>query len=80
MVKNGVIYRQFRPVHWSPSSKTALAEAELTYEMHTSTAAYVAFHADTESLSKDILDLLGERELKILIWTTTPWTLPTNMV
>lgn len=80
MVEKGVIYRHFRPVHWSPSSRTALAEAELNYEMHTSTAAYVAFHAEKESLSKEIQDLLGEREFKILIWTTTPWTLPTNMV
>lgn len=80
MVKQGIIYRQFRPVHWSPSSQTALAEAELQYEMHTSTAAYVAFMAEGSSIPPALKVLIGQDALKLLIWTTTPWTLPTNMV
>ncbi|PVG04524.1 isoleucyl-tRNA synthetase [Serendipita vermifera] len=79
MVKRGIIYRQFRPVYWSPSSKTALAEAELQYEMHTSTAAYVSFSAEKSSLSEVLQEVVGNREVKLTVWTTTPWTLPSNM-
>lgn len=79
MVRKGIIYRQFRPVYWSPSSQTALAEAELQYEMHTSTSAYVAFSTVKDSLPEGVKALVSERELKLLIWTTTPWTLPANM-
>jgi isoleucyl-tRNA synthetase len=80
MVKRGIIYRQFRPVHWSPSSQTALAEAELKYEMHTSTSAYVAFVAEETSIPESITAMVGPDVVKLLVWTTTPWTLPTNMV
>jgi len=80
MVKRGIIYRQFRPVHWSPSSQTALAEAELKYEMHTSTSAYVAFAVEGTSMPDSLKALAGPDVVKLLIWTTTPWTLPTNMV
>jgi len=81
MVAKGLIYRQFRPVHWSPSSRSALAEAELKYEeQHTSKAAFVAFPAQTASITPDILDIIGGDPLALLIWTTTPWTLPANMV
>lgn len=74
MVQRGLIYRRFKPVYWSPSSGTALAEAELEYrEDHTSTAAYVKY---TMELQSDRPSL--PRELKAVIWTTTPWTLPAN--
>lgn len=79
MVNKGIIYRHFRPVYWSPSSQTALAEAELQYEMHTSTSAYVAFSAIKESLPESVSAITLGKELKLLIWTTTPWTLPANM-
>lgn len=80
MVLKGYIYRGLKPVHWSPSSKTALAEAELEYpEGHTSRSLYAAF--EVLNLSKDLqmpLDpFLGE--LGVAIWTTTPWTLPANL-
>jgi isoleucyl-tRNA synthetase len=80
MVLKGYIYRGLKPVHWSPSSKTALAEAELEYpEGHTSRSLYAAF--EVTSLSKDLqmpLDpFLGE--LGVAIWTTTPWTIPANL-
>jgi len=81
MVSKGLIYRQFRPVHWSPSSRSALAEAELKYEeQHASKAAFVAFTALVSSIPSEILDIIGNNPLALLIWTTTPWTLPANMV
>ncbi len=80
MVLKGYIYRGLKPVHWSPSSKTALAEAELEYpEGHTSRSIYAAF--EVTSLSKELqmpLDpFLGD--LGVAIWTTTPWTIPANL-
>jgi isoleucyl-tRNA synthetase len=81
MVAKGLIYRQFRPVHWSPSSRSALAEAELKYEeQHASKAAFVAFLTQASSIPSEILDIIGNNPLTLLIWTTTPWTLPANMV
>jgi len=73
----GLIYRQFKPVYWSPSSTTALAEAELEYdENHVSFSAYVKFRLIT--LPKALRSLRGKGALYALIWTTTPWTLPAN--
>jgi isoleucyl-tRNA synthetase len=79
MVLKGYIYRGRKPVHWSPSSQTALAEAELEYpEGHTSRSVYVAFPitrvADT---AKDVLQPYWT-QLGAAIWTTTPWTIPAN--
>ncbi|KAK4454577.1 isoleucine--tRNA ligase [Podospora aff. communis PSN243] len=77
MASSGLIYRKYKPVYWSPSSGTALAEAELEYnEDHVSRAAYVRF-----PIAGDISCLPGMPEstkLYALIWTTTPWTLPAN--
>ncbi len=80
MVLNGYIYRGFKPVHWSPSSQTALAEAELEYpEGHTSPSLYAAF--EVRGLPGALLDpfdpFMGN--LGVAIWTTTPWTLPGNL-
>ncbi|KAL9025832.1 MAG: hypothetical protein Q9196_005416 [Gyalolechia fulgens] len=72
MVKKGLISRKCKPVYWSPSSRTALAEAELEYrDDHESAAAYVLYPL---RLNVDGLDLL----VNAVIWTTTPWTLPAN--
>lgn len=79
MVKKGLIYRRFKPVYWSPSSRTALAEAELEYrEDHMSTAAFIKYplHDCSEAL-KQKLEMNIQR-LSAVIWTTTPWTLPAN--
>ncbi|KAJ5895654.1 hypothetical protein N7495_007345 [Penicillium taxi] len=79
MVDRSLIYRKFKPVYWSPSTGTALAEAELEYkEDHISIAALVKFPLVDipEHLTKD--PLLGSKELSAVIWTTTPWTLPAN--
>lgn len=91
MVLKGHIYRGLKPVHWSPSSRTALAEAELEYpDGHTSPSVYVAFPAEElpkalrDTLKGDGIDLpteaapLGDA-LQVAIWTTTPWTLPANL-
>ncbi|KZR63710.1 Isoleucine--tRNA ligase [Prochlorococcus marinus str. MIT 1327] len=91
MFQKGYIYRGLKPVHWSPSSRTALAEAELEYpDGHTSPSVYVAFPAAKlpenlrTSLGNQGLELpnngleLGQA-LQIAIWTTTPWTLPANL-
>lgn len=89
MVLAGHIYRGLKPVHWSPSSRTALAEAELDYpDGHTSPSAYVAF--PVVELPPALAAGLGEAGLTaeaatapgglaVAIWTTTPWTLPANL-
>ncbi len=80
MVLKGYIYRGLKPVHWSPSSKTALAEAELEYpEGHTSRSLYAAFEVVglPSALQMPLDPFLGE--LGVAIWTTTPWTIPANL-
>ncbi|KAI8325432.1 isoleucyl-tRNA synthetase [Martensiomyces pterosporus] len=75
MVARGYIYRQNKPVYWSPSSRTALAEAELEYnDEHVSTSVYVKFPLTNEAAAR--LGVNGD--VSALIWTTTPWTLPAN--
>ena len=80
MALKGYIYRGLKPVHWSPSSQTALAEAELEYpEGHTSRSIFAAFpiikaSKDAEEILQPFLNNLG-----VAIWTTTPWTLPGNL-
>lgn len=77
LVKNKLLSRQLKPVWWSCESQTALAEAELEYRDHRSVAVYVKFPVKngTESLKEKIK--LGD-DLKLLIWTSTPWTIPGN--
>ncbi|MBD2561825.1 MULTISPECIES: isoleucine--tRNA ligase [Nostoc] len=80
MFLKGYIYRGLKPVHWSPSSKTALAEAELEYpEGHVSRSIYAAFAIT--SLAEAVKPLLAEyqSDLGVAIWTTTPWTIPGNL-
>ncbi|OIP72385.1 MAG: isoleucine--tRNA ligase [Oscillatoriales cyanobacterium CG2_30_40_61] len=80
MFLEGYIYRGHKPVHWSPSSKTALAEAELEYpEGHVSRSLFAAFKLLT--VSEPLRELLTPflSELGVAIWTTTPWTIPGNL-
>lgn len=72
MALKGLIYRGLKPVHWSPSSETALAEAEIEYQDVTSDSIYVAF---TVTKGNKVINV-GD---KFVIWTTTPWTLPANL-
>jgi len=76
-VEKGLVYKGLKPVHWCFSCETALAEAEVEYEDHTSPSIYVAF--PVESDLSDLDPALGGKEWSIVIWTTTPWTLPANL-
>jgi isoleucyl-tRNA synthetase len=79
MFKRGYIFRGRKPVHWSPSSQTALAEAELEYpEGHISKSVYVAFEIDQPSDAVAPFHTV-DHPVKLAIWTTTPWTMPANM-
>jgi isoleucyl-tRNA synthetase len=75
---NGSIYRDKRSVHWCPTCATALAEAEVEYEDHTSPAITVRFPLPAAGLAARF-PALGGRRVSVLIWTTTPWTLPANL-
>ncbi|KAA1476621.1 isoleucyl-tRNA synthetase [Dentipellis sp. KUC8613] len=83
MVEKGLIYQYYRPVYFSPSSQTALAEAELVYrDDHVSHSVYVTYTVDVKSdgMKPALRKLLaGEKNVKLLVWTTTPWTLTANM-
>ena len=79
MVLKGYIYRGLKPVHWSPSSQTALAEAELEYpEGHTSRSIYAAFPMTSLAAAVTLLEPYLP-SLSVAIWTTTPWTIPANL-
>ena len=73
-VAQGLLVRRRKPVFWSPSSRTALAEAELEYQDHASTAAHVLFDVTAPATWQPRVS----GRLQALIWTTTPWTLPAN--
>ncbi|KAF9198520.1 hypothetical protein BGZ49_000641 [Haplosporangium sp. Z 27] len=78
MMNKGLIYRANKPVYWSPSSKTALAESELEYkDDHKSRSAWVSFYVDQPSQALAML-LPEPTSLRAVVWTTTPWTLPAN--
>ncbi|MGM9957063.1 MAG: isoleucine--tRNA ligase, partial [Peribacillus sp.] len=72
MAKKGYIYKGKKPVYWSPSSESALAEAEIEYQDKRSASIYVAFEVTD---GKGVID----EGVKIIIWTTTPWTIPANL-
>ncbi|MFF0674939.1 isoleucine--tRNA ligase [Staphylococcus xylosus] len=72
MADKGLIYKGKKPVYWSPSSESSLAEAEIEYQDKRSPSIYVAFDVKD---GKGIVD----PDAKFIIWTTTPWTLPSNV-
>ncbi len=74
---NGSVYKGKKPVHWCPTCKTALAEAEVKYENHRSPSIYVKFKMVSE-IGKIFPSLQG-KTVYIVIWTTTPWTIPANL-
>ncbi len=74
---SGNIYKGKRPVHWCPHCRTALAEAEIEYKDRPSPSIYVKFPMISD-LSKKYPALKG-KDVYVLIWTTTPWTLPANL-
>jgi isoleucyl-tRNA synthetase len=80
-VDQGMVYKGKKPVHWCMHCRTALAEAEVEYEPHTSPSIFVEFPlADTsrDELGRRVPALAG-RDVSVLIWTTTPWTIPSNL-
>jgi isoleucyl-tRNA synthetase len=77
LVEKGYVYKRRRPIHWDYETRTALAEAELEYEDIESPAVYIKFPmADGV---RDLFPALRDEPLSMLIWTTTPWTLPANL-
>ncbi len=81
MYKKGYIEKGMKPVYWCASCETALAEAEVEYADHTSTSIYVRFKFEEEDKKKayKVARVESEKDLYAVIWTTTPWTIPSNM-
>ena len=80
-VEQGAVYKGKKPVHWCLRCRTALAEAEVEYENHTSPSVYVEFPLHPESPQELVrrVPVLANRAVSVLIWTTTPWTIPSNL-
>ena len=76
-LEKGFVYRGLKPVYWCIHDRTALAEAEVEYEMHTSPSVYVRYRLTSDAAKLD--PVLTGREVWTIIWTTTPWTLPASM-
>jgi len=81
MYKNGYVEKGLKPVYWCASCETALAEAEVEYADHTSTSIFVRFKFDEEDKKKAFTaaGVDSEKDLYAVIWTTTPWTIPSNL-
>jgi len=80
-VEQDLVYKGKKPVHWCIHCRTALAEAEVEYEDHTSPSIYVEFPLDPSSAGELAarVPALANRRVSVLIWTTTPWTIPANL-
>lgn len=72
MVEKGLIFKGLKPVYWSPSSESALAEAEIEYHDKVSSSIYLAFKVED---GKNVVS----NDSELVIWTTTPWTIPANL-
>jgi isoleucyl-tRNA synthetase len=85
IIKNGHLYKGFKPVHWCLNCRSALAEAEVEYEDKTSPSVYVRFDvvdradlAQRMGISSEQQRAMSDDPTSLAIWTTTPWTLPAN--
>jgi len=80
-VERGMVYKGKKPVHWCIHCRTALAEAEVEYEPHVSPSIDVEFPLAPESADELAVRVpaLAGRPVSVLIWTTTPWTIPSNL-
>ncbi|MEJ7849077.1 MAG: isoleucine--tRNA ligase [Pyrinomonadaceae bacterium] len=76
-LERGYVYKGLRPVYWCIHDQTALAEAEVEYKVHTSPSVYVKFPLKSDP--KLIDENLADKNVFVVIWTTTPWTLPANL-
>jgi isoleucyl-tRNA synthetase len=89
IVGRGLLYRRKKPVYWCITDQTALADAEVEYEDHESPSVYVAFRTEAGAAGAtperrpqvlaDVFPALSGRPVDLVIWTTTPWTLPANL-
>jgi isoleucyl-tRNA synthetase len=81
--ENGFVYKGLKPVSWCIHDRTALAEAEVEYEQHTSPSVYVRYLKTNESgaphLASEMWDGAPQKPVYTIIWTTTPWTLPASL-
>ncbi len=77
-VSGDLLYRGFRPVMWSPVEKTALAEAEVEYHEKTSPTIYVKFPTKSDNYALPSGEWIKVPNMSVVIWTTTPWTIPGN--
>jgi isoleucyl-tRNA synthetase len=77
-MRRGSVVRNKKPIHWCPSCETALAEAEVEYADKTSPSIYVRFPLTDPDLTQRLPQLAGKQAF-VVIWTTTPWTIPNNM-
>ena len=75
--ERGFVYKGLKPVYWCIYDKTALAEAEVEYAMHTSPSVYVKYALTSDPAKID--SALAGKKINTIIWTTTPWTLPASM-
>jgi len=80
-VERGLVYKGKKPVHWCIHCRTALAEAEVEYEDHVSPSIYVEFPLNPDAADElaSRVEALRGRDVSVLIWTTTPWTIPSNL-
>src|SRR5215204_1309402 len=81
-VEQGLVYKGKKPVHWCIHCRTALAEAEVEYEDHSSPSIYVEFPLNPDAaadLGSRVPALVGRHNVAVVIWTTTPWTIPSNL-
>jgi len=76
-VEEGLVFEAQKPVFWSTGAQTALAEAEVEYQERDDTAVYVRFPISSEEAAR--VGLPNDKPISIVIWTTTPWTLPANL-
>jgi isoleucyl-tRNA synthetase len=76
-LEKGFVYRGLKPVYWCIHDRTALAEAEVEYENHTSPSVYVRYRLTSDQAA--IHPALAGKQVSTIIWTTTPWTLPASL-
>ena len=76
-LEKGFVYRGLKPVYWCIHDRTALAEAEVEYDNHTSPSVYVRYRLTSSAAAID--PALAGRDVSTIIWTTTPWTLPASL-
>ena len=79
LLEKDLVYRDLKPVHWSIENRTALAEAELEYHDREDKSVYVLFEIEDPSSLPPSLNAGENERVHIVIWTTTPWTLPANL-